>query len=103
MAVAYAASNLLRRRLLWCDVVFLIQGEKEAGSGFVRVMRDYKESTGKIDALLVSNLDWIGEDTPCIMYGLRSVVHGTIDVFNSQPDLHSGVEGGSVYEPMCDG
>lgn len=96
LAVACAASNLLRRRLLWCNVVFLIQGEEEAGSGFEGVIREYKESTGEIDALLVSVLGWIGEDTPCITYGLRGVVHGTVDVFNSMRDLHSGVESGSV-------
>ena len=49
-----------------------------------------------------SNSYWIGEDTPCITYGLRGVVHVTIVVSSTSPDLHSGVEGGSVTEPMVD-
>ncbi|GJJ15699.1 hypothetical protein Clacol_009977 [Clathrus columnatus] len=109
LAAAYAASDLLRRRALGCDVVFLIEGEEEAGSGgFEKVVKEYKaglrpeDSIGAIDALLISNSYWIGEDTPCITYGLRGVVHATIDVSYSGPDLHSGVEGGSMDEPMSD-
>jgi len=49
-----------------------------------------------------SNSYWIGEDTPCITYGLRGVVHATIDIYSASPDLNSGVEGGSVAEPMVD-
>ncbi|KAF8574208.1 Zn-dependent exopeptidase [Ramaria rubella] len=103
LAVACAASDLLRRRALACDVVFLIEGEEEAGSsGFADAVRSRKSSIGDIDALLVSNSYWIGEETPCITYGLRGVVHATIDISSAGPDLHSGVEGGSVMEPMID-
>lgn len=59
----------------------------------------YSRLTGR---LLFSNSYWIGEETPCITYGLRGVVHATIDVSSTRPDLHSGVEGGSITEPMVD-
>lgn len=52
--------------------------------------------------LFYSNSYWIGEDTPCITYGLRGVVHATVLVSGIGPDLHSGVEGGSITEPMVD-
>lgn len=43
LAAAYAASDLLMRRALGCDVVFLIEGEEEAGSsGFEKAVKDYK-------------------------------------------------------------
>ena len=50
----------------------------------------------------VSNSAWIAEDTPCITYGLRGVVHCKVQISNKGPDLHSGVEGGAVAEPMTD-
>ena len=66
-----------------------------------------------------SNSTWITDDRPCITYGLRGVVHCNVEVkcyapqvndrglilgqITSQlPDLHSGVEGGGVVEPMVD-
>ncbi|KAF8489393.1 hypothetical protein JB92DRAFT_3013429 [Gautieria morchelliformis] len=103
IAVACAASDLLRKRLLACDIVFLIEGEEEAGSrGFADAVRSHKDMIGDVDLLFVSNSYWIGEDIPCITYGLRGVVHATVDVSSASPDLHSGVEGGSVAEPMVD-
>lgn len=43
LAAACAASDLLRKRLLGCDIVFLIEGEEEAGSGgFADTVRSHK-------------------------------------------------------------
>lgn len=77
---------------------------------------------GHIDAILVSNSTWISEDRPCITYGLRGVIHCSVTVSakahsrshasshsmktakisSDRPDLHSGVDGGGVVEPMLD-
>ncbi|KZT56318.1 glutathione degradosome [Calocera cornea HHB12733] len=103
MAVAMATSRLLARRSLHADIIMLIEGEEEAGSeGFREVVQRTKEQIGNIDAILVSNSYWIGENTPCVTYGLRGVIHATLEIGNDQPDLHSGVEGGAVREPMID-
>ncbi|KAI0768916.1 Zn-dependent exopeptidase [Irpex lacteus] len=103
MAVACAAAELLGRRALDLDLVFLIEGEEEAGSGgFEESVRRHKDLIGPIDAILVSNSTWIAEDTPCITYGLRGVVHCKVQVSSQGPDLHSGVDGGAVAEPMID-
>lgn len=78
-----------------------------------------QELIGKVDAILVSNSTWISEDRPCITYGLRGVIHCSIEVClymatsliwgslfcqiaSERPDLHSGVDGGGVSEPMFD-
>ncbi|KAF7975347.1 hypothetical protein HWV62_9799 [Athelia sp. TMB] len=103
MAVAAAAAELLRKRQLGVDVVFLIEGEEEAGSsGFGAAVKKYKDVIGPIDGILVSNSTWIAEEPPCITYGLRGVVHSTLEISSSAPDMHSGVEGGAVAEPMFD-
>ncbi|KAG6845113.1 hypothetical protein H0H87_000540 [Tephrocybe sp. NHM501043] len=101
MAIACAAADLLSRRALGCDLVFLVEGEEECGSaGFGEAVSRYK--IGDIDAILVSNSTWIGEDRPCITYGLRGVVHCALEITSGHPDLHSGIEGGAVAEPMFD-
>ncbi|EMD39729.1 hypothetical protein CERSUDRAFT_150401 [Gelatoporia subvermispora B] len=103
IAVACAAANLLARRALDLDLVLLIEGEEEAGSGgFVDTVRKHKDAIGPIDAILVSNSTWIAEDIPCITYGLRGVVHCNVEITSGGSDLHSGVDGGAVVEPMHD-
>ncbi|PIL22320.1 hypothetical protein GSI_15008 [Ganoderma sinense ZZ0214-1] len=103
MAVACAAAELLAHRALGVDLVLLVEGEEEAGSGgFVETVKRHKETIGPIDSILVSNSTWIAEDTPCITYGLRGVVHCNVEIFNAGPDLHSGVDGGAAREPMLD-
>ncbi|KAH9924603.1 Zn-dependent exopeptidase [Epithele typhae] len=103
MAIACAAADLLARRALDIDLVLLIEGEEEAGSGgFAETVKRHKEAIGSIDSILVSNSTWIAEDTPCITYGLRGVVHCNVEISNEGPDLHSGVEGGAAREPMLD-
>ncbi|ESK84684.1 beta-ala-his dipeptidase [Moniliophthora roreri MCA 2997] len=103
MAVAFAAAELLYRRALGVDVVFLIEGEEECGSaGFEAAVKKYKDEIGHIDAILLSNSTWISEDAPCITYGLRGVIHCSLEISSAHPDLHSGVDGGGVVEPMLD-
>ncbi|KAI0770447.1 Zn-dependent exopeptidase [Fomes fomentarius] len=103
MAVACAAANLLARRALSVDLVMLVEGEEEAGSGgFVETVKRHKQAIGPIDSILVSNSTWIAEDTPCITYGLRGVIHCNVEISNAGPDLHSGVDGGAAREPMLD-
>ncbi|EIW81236.1 glutathione degradosome [Coniophora puteana RWD-64-598 SS2] len=119
LAVACAAADLLRQRALGVDVVFLIEGEEEHGSrGFMDAVKKHKvyiaifsssnrlrksqHLIGDIDAILVSNSTWIAESPPCITYGLRGVVHCTVEVSSTSPDLHSGIEGGAASEPMQD-
>ncbi|KAG1749335.1 hypothetical protein EDB19DRAFT_1682039 [Suillus lakei] len=103
MAVACAAAELLQTRALGVDLVFLIEGEEETGSaGFVDAIKEHKHLIGSIDAILLSNSTWISEHHPCITYGLRGVVHSTVELASGVPDLHSGVEGGAAPEPMFD-
>lgn len=103
MAVACAAAELLQNRALGVDLVFLIEGEEETGSaGFVDAIKEHKHLIGNIDAILLSNSTWISEYHPCITYGLRGVVHSTVEIASGVPDLHSGVEGGAAPEPMFD-
>ncbi|KAF8334688.1 uncharacterized protein EI90DRAFT_2914698 [Cantharellus anzutake] len=98
LASAWAVAGLQSNGELDMDVVFLVEGEEEAGSG------GFAESDviGPIDAILVSNSYWIDDETPCITYGLRGVIHASIEISNQGEDRHSGVDGGARPEPMMD-
>ncbi|KAK0539644.1 hypothetical protein OC835_001043 [Tilletia horrida] len=103
LAVACAAAELLARRELEMDVVMLIEGEEEVGSGgLAEAVRKASAQIGPIDVILLSNSYWLGEDTPCITMGLRGVIHATIEMHGPDKDVHSGVEGGALREPMID-
>ncbi|POY70603.1 hypothetical protein BMF94_6381 [Rhodotorula taiwanensis] len=103
LAVAAAASDLRRRQELEVDLVMTIEGEEETGSaGFQEAIRSHRDIIGDIDVVLVSNSYWIGEDWPCLTFGLRGVIHATLKVQSSRENLHSGIWGGATSEPLTD-
>lgn len=104
MAALYAVTDLLQAKQLDSDVVFLIEGEEESSSrGFQETIRKSKELIGNVDYILLANSYWIDDETPCLTYGLRGVLHVTVCVDSVYPDLHSGVDGSHLLdEPLTD-
>ena len=96
LAAIFAAHELTSKP----NITFLIEGEEEMGS------RGFKEAItkelGHFDQIFLSNSYWLDDHTPCLTYGLRGVIKASITVSNDLPDLHSGVEGGSIREPTVD-
>ena len=94
LAAIYAVANVIARQELSSDIVFLIEGEEECGSlGFQTAIKNNKHVIGDIDWILLANSYWLDDNFPCLTYGLRGVVHATIEVGSDRPDLHSGVDG----------
>ena len=94
LAAIYAVAELVTKSELKMDVIFLIEGEEECGSrGFQTAIKLKKDLIGKIDWILLANSYWLDDDLPCLTYGLRGVVHATVQVSSERPDLHSGVDG----------
>lgn len=104
MAALFAVADLLQAKQLESDVIFLIDGEEESGSrGFQETVQRNKNLIGKIDYILLANSYWLDDETPCLTYGLRGVLHATVCVDSVYPDLHSGVDGSyMVDEPLSD-
>lgn len=104
MAALYAVTDLLQAKQLDSDVIFLIEGEEESSSrGFQETIRKNKELIGNVDYILLANSYWIDDETPCLTYGLRGVLHVTVCVDSIYPDLHSGVDGSHMLdEPLTD-
>lgn len=97
LAALFAAGELLEEGNLDSDIVFLIEGEEESGSrGFKNTVQKHKSLIGDVDWLLLANSYWLDDETPCLTYGLRGVIHATIKVESERPDLHSGVDGSSL-------
>ncbi|KAJ3174925.1 hypothetical protein HDU87_006591 [Geranomyces variabilis] len=55
-----------------------------------------------VDAVCISDSYWLGTKKPCLTYGLRGVSYFMVEVSGPGKDLHSGVFGGIVHEPMSD-
>jgi acetylornithine deacetylase/succinyl-diaminopimelate desuccinylase-like protein len=83
-----------------CNVKFMIEGEEECGSSnlgpFVRNNRERLKS----DVILISDTSIIANDTPSIDCGLRGLSYVEVEVTGPNRDLHSGVYGGAVANPI---
>ncbi|ORY17481.1 hypothetical protein BCR34DRAFT_474887 [Clohesyomyces aquaticus] len=104
MAAIYAAHELANEQSLGSDIIFLIEGEEESGSrGFAEAIRSKKDLIGDVDWILLANSYWLDDYVPCLTYGLRGVIHATVQVESRHPDLHSGVDGSALLdEPLKD-
>lgn len=107
LAMIYAVSQLYDKRTLGCNVFFLIEGEEENKSeGLFEAIRSSVDNffeNSKINAIILSNSTWIDDKAPSLTFGLRGVIHATIEIENNQhTDIHSGVNGGVENEPLAD-
>ncbi|MGB3548467.1 MAG: dipeptidase [Saprospiraceae bacterium] len=85
---------------LSCNVKVMIEGEEEVGSSNLETfLREHTEKLAA-DVILVSDTSIIGHDTPSITTGLRGLSYVEVDVFGPNRDLHSGVYGGAVANPI---
>ncbi|KAL1306077.1 hypothetical protein AAFC00_004198 [Neodothiora populina] len=99
MAAVYACAELIAEQALGSDIIFLIEGEEENGSrGFSNAVQQHKSLIGDVDWILLANSYWLDDRIPCLTYGLRGVIHATVQVDSNHPDLHSGVDGSSQLD-----
>ena len=83
-----------------CNVKFMIEGEEEVGS--VNLSTFVKENQEKLanDVILISDTGMISKDTPSITTGLRGLSYVEVEVTGPNRDLHSGLYGGAVANPI---
>ena len=90
----------LKERLLRCNVKFIIEGGEEIGSpGVAEFCRENKELL-RADIMLVSDTSMVGAEMPSITTGLRGLAYWQIEVTGPNHDLHSGIFGGAVANPV---
>lgn len=90
---------------LTCNVKFLIEGEEEVGSDNLEDFVVANKEKLAADVVLISDTSMISNDVPSITVGLRGLAYLEIAVTGPNRDLHSGVYGGAVANPinvLCD-
>jgi acetylornithine deacetylase/succinyl-diaminopimelate desuccinylase-like protein len=95
-----ALEVMMKNNALPCNVKFMIEGEEEVGSANLATFIIENKARLKADIILVSDTGIIANDTPSIDVGLRGLSYIEVEVTGANHDLHSGVYGGAVANPI---
>ena len=82
------------------NIKILLEGEEEIGSpNLVPFVESHKDML-QCDMVLISDTSMFGLDQPSITFGLRGLAYMEVEVVGPNRDLHSGVYGGAVENPL---
>jgi len=91
---------MMKTGTLPCNVKFMIEGEEEVGSSSLGPWIIENKERLKGDVILISDTSIIANDIPSIDVGLRGLAYMEVEVTGPNRDLHSGVYGGAVANPV---
>lgn len=91
---------MVKTNTLPCNVKFMIEGEEEIGSPNLGKWCEQHKEMLKADIILVSDTSMIAPDIPSITTGLRGLAYWQVEVTGPNRDLHSGLFGGAVANPI---
>ncbi len=97
---AKAFELMVRTGTLPCNIKFMIEGEEEVGSMNIGPFCLQHKEMLQSDIILVSDTGMIALDTPSITVGLRGLAYMQVEVTGPNVDLHSGIFGGAVANPV---
>ena len=100
-----AFEMMMKNNTLPCNIKFMIEGEEEVGSVNLGSFAEANKEKLKSDVVLISDTSMIANDVPSITIGLRGLTYLEVEVTGPNRDLHSGVYGGAVANPiniLCD-
>jgi acetylornithine deacetylase/succinyl-diaminopimelate desuccinylase-like protein len=95
-----AFEMMMQTQTLPCNVKFMIEGEEEVGSTNLGKFCIENKDRLKADVVLISDTSMIANDVPSIDTGLRGLSYVEVEVTGPNRDLHSGVYGGAVANPI---
>ena len=95
-----AFEAMMETNTLTCNVKFMIEGEEEVGSDNLEAFIKEEKQKLSADVILISDTSIINNDTPSITVGLRGLSYIEVEVTGPNKDLHSGVYGGAVANPI---
>ncbi|MEM7106701.1 MAG: dipeptidase [Bacteroidota bacterium] len=95
-----AFESMSKTDSLACNVKFMIEGEEEVGSDHLGVFVKENRERLAADVILISDTSIISNDAPSITVGLRGLSYLQVEVTGPNRDLHSGVYGGAVANPI---
>lgn len=100
-----AFESMMQTNELACNVKFMIEGEEEVGSSNLDTYCKNNKEKLKADVILISDTSMLANDMPSIDVGLRGLSYVEVEITGPNIDLHSGVYGGAVANPinvLCD-
>ena len=100
-----AVELMMKTDGLPCNVKFMIEGEEEVGSDNLGIFVKENKERLKADLVLISDTGMIANDVPSVTVGLRGLSYIEVEVTGPKRDLHSGLYGGAVGNPiniLCD-
>ncbi len=95
-----AFETMMKNSSLPCNVKFMVEGEEEVGSDNLGTFVKENKTKLKADIILISDTALISLDHPSITIGLRGLSYMEVEVTGPNRDLHSGVYGGAVANPV---
>jgi acetylornithine deacetylase/succinyl-diaminopimelate desuccinylase-like protein len=95
-----AFEAMTKLKSLNCNIKFMIEGEEEVGSEHLGTFVAANKEKLKADVILISDTSIISLDCPSITVGLRGLSYMEVEVTGPNRDLHSGVYGGAVANPI---
>lgn len=95
-----AFEAMVKSNELPCNAKFMIEGEEEVGSKNLGIFIHENKEKLEADIILVSDTGIINNETPSITTGLRGLSYVEVEVTGPNRDLHSGLYGGCVANPL---
>lgn len=95
-----ALEYMVQTNNLPCNVKFMIEGEEEVGSASLAWFVERNQEKLKNDVILISDTGMISNEQPSITTGLRGLSYVEVEVTGPNRDLHSGLYGGAVANPI---
>ena len=95
-----ALETLVATDSMCTNIKFCIEGEEEVGSPNLAKFVSANKEKLKSDVILISDTAMLGMDTPSIDIGVRGLSYIEVEVTAANRDLHSGVYGGAVANPI---
>jgi acetylornithine deacetylase/succinyl-diaminopimelate desuccinylase-like protein len=95
-----AFEYMIANKNLPCNVKFMIEGEEEVGSKSLSWFVERNQEKLKCDVILISDTGMISNQQPSITTGLRGLSYVEVEVTGPNRDLHSGLYGGAVANPI---
>ncbi|NEN23969.1 dipeptidase [Cryomorpha ignava] len=95
-----AFEAMMQTDSLACNIKFMIEGEEEVGSDSLGPFLEANKEKLKADVVLVSDTAMLSNDTPSLTMGLRGLSYMEVEVTGPNRDLHSGIYGGAVANPI---
>ncbi|MCV6629195.1 MAG: dipeptidase [Flavobacteriaceae bacterium] len=95
-----ALEIMVKTNQLPCNVKFMIEGEEEVGSESLGWFVKRNQEKLSNDVILISDTGMIAKDIPSICTGLRGLSYVEVEVTGPNRDLHSGLYGGAVANPI---